>query len=87
MSPRWRSVIFITYYCSCVDLQDLDEIIVHLQLLKRTLVNSDKYLESLRNMPRCDRFLPLSVARSVGSVRKVIQEMHSQLDDQIGGLL
>jgi len=60
---------------------------VHLQLLKRVLVNSDEYLECLRNMPWCDRFLPLSVARIVGSVGKVIQEVHSQLDDQIGGLL
>ena len=87
MSPRWRSVIFITNNCSCVDLQDLDEIIVHLQLLLRKMVNSDKYLECLGNMPRCDRFLPLSVASIVGSVGKVIEEMHSQLDDQIGGLL
>jgi hypothetical protein len=51
------------------------------------MVNSDKYLECLGNMPWSDGFLPLSVARIVGSVRKVIEEMHSQLDDQIGGLL
>jgi hypothetical protein len=26
-------VLLITYHSSCVDLQDLDEVIVHLQLL------------------------------------------------------
>ena len=60
---------------------------MHLQLLLRKMVNSDKYLECLGNMPWSDGFLPLSVARIVGSVGKVIEEMHSQLDDQIGGLL
>jgi hypothetical protein len=33
VSPRWGLVLLITYHSSCVDLQDLDEIIVHLQLL------------------------------------------------------